>query len=373
MQEFAVHLRLNGINVALPETLTALEALNVLDQPPTYKLAKKILKSIFTSDRNTWDSFDYLCDVYWLGLRDIKTEINTGSFSISENEYTNNHNKNEDFKNANSKLDLNKAFKEIEAATSSEGHEVDSNLLRDEANNEKIIELAKKLARTIKSKKSSRYKLGRRGKLVDFRHSFQKSLATDGEVLKLLYKIKKPSKMKISAFLDVSGSMKNYIGFYLNFLKGVTLGGWKPEAFIFHTKLQRITKIFQEHDEKIAIDKLNSHAYSFGGGTRIANSLLTFYQRFGKACLGKRSMVVIISDGFDADSPEELIKSLKLIRSQTKCIFWLSPTLEEVNSKNPKSRSLRLAQEYIDMIFLIKSISDLERLVNEFQKQVIIR
>ena len=52
-----------------------------------------------------------------------------------------------------------------------------------------------------------------------------------------------------------------------------------------------------------AMTRLTLMAEGFGGGTRLAESLRMFNTRYAKRALSSRSVVIIISDGYDTGSP----------------------------------------------------------------------
>jgi uncharacterized protein len=56
--------------------------------------------------------------------------------------------------------------------------------------------------------------------------------------------------------------------------------------------------------------RLSLMADGFGGGTRIATSLKTFNDRYATETLNSRSVVIVMSDGYDTDSPEALAVEL---------------------------------------------------------------
>jgi uncharacterized protein with von Willebrand factor type A (vWA) domain len=66
------------------------------------------------------------------------------------------------------------------------------------------------------------------------------------------------------------------------------IGQWlQADAFLFHTRLVRVTEVLRERDPSRAMGRLSLISEGFGGGTRIAASLKHFNDRYAKeSCRG---------------------------------------------------------------------------------------
>ena len=63
------------------------------------------------------------------------------------------------------------------------------------------------------------------------------------------------------------------------------------------------------------------------GGTCIAESIRDFNENYARKFLKSNSIVIIISDGFDTNSPELLAEQLASIKQSKRKILWLNPML----------------------------------------------
>ena len=71
---------------------------------------------------------------------------------------------------------------------------------------------------------------------------------------------------------DISGSMEPYSRAFIQFLHGtVTTGG--AEAFVFATRLTRLTRALSHRQPQVAIDRAAAAAPDWAGGTRIGAAL----------------------------------------------------------------------------------------------------
>ena len=132
--------------------------------------------------------------------------------------------------------------------------------------------------------------------------------------------------MRLVALADVSGSMSAYARPFLAFVKGLISADTQAEAFLFHTRLMRVTPALRDHDTLRAAGRLSLMAEGFGGGTDIGGALGTFMDQHARALNG-RSVVIILSDGYCTGAPEALAGSLARIRRRARRVIWLNPLL----------------------------------------------
>ena len=183
--------------------------------------------------------------------------------------------------------------------------------------------LALKLARAIRFNLSRRRKAVPHGDRIDLRRTIRRSLARGGEPIDLVERIRPARPVRIVVLLDVSGSMKQYSRFFLQFVKGL-IGQWlEAEAFLFHTRLVHISKALRERDPKRAVERMAIVAQGLGGGTRIGDSLETFNRFHAKGVLNGRSVVMIVSDGYDTGDPDKLGREMARLKRRARRIVWL--------------------------------------------------
>ena len=74
---------------------------------------------------------------------------------------------------------------------------------------------------------------------------------------------------------------------------------WGVETFVFSTSLSRITHLIRTKDIVNALEKISGSILGWSGGTNIGRSLHTFNRSFAPSMVTHRTVVVIISDGWD--------------------------------------------------------------------------
>ena len=189
-----------------------------------------------------------------------------------------------------------------------------------------IERIASRLARRLAARPSRRWKAGRRGPRVDLRRTVRKSLGSAAEPLELCFRERKPRKTRLVALCDVSGSMDLYSRLLLQFLYALQGARARVESFVFSTQLRRVTELLKVPDYREALREMSAEVHDFSGGTRIGACLAAFNQDFGKL-VDRRTVVVILSDGWDTGDPAVLGAELESLRRRSRRLVWLNPLL----------------------------------------------
>ena len=155
---------------------------------------------------------------------------------------------------------------------------------------------------------SRREKARRRGRL-DFRRVIHKSVQSGGTPIRLVFRRRRDKPLRLVAILDVSGSMSPYSTFFVRFLRAMLTSFREADAFVFHTRLVHIGAALRERTTERAIERLALMAQGWSGGTRIGGSIATFNRSYAASVLNRRSVVIIVSDGYDTGPPEQLAAS----------------------------------------------------------------
>ena len=191
---------------------------------------------------------------------------------------------------------------------------------------DEIQRLAARLARKLAARPSRRWRTARKGPRIDLRATVRKSLSNAAEPLDLRFRVRRPRKTRIVALCDVSGSMDLYSQFLLQFLYALQGSVARVESFVFSTELRRITGLLRTKDYALALSGLSAEVHDWSGGTRIGASLAAFNADWGRL-VDRRTVVVILSDGWDTGDPELLSGEMELLRRRSKKLIWLNPLL----------------------------------------------
>ena len=186
-----------------------------------------------------------------------------------------------------------------------------------------IQRLAARIARRLAARPSRRWAAANRGRRIDLRRTMRRALI---EPLDLRFRRRKPRKTRIVAICDVSGSMDLYSRLLLQFLYALHGSVARVEGFAFSTSLLRITDSLRERPFSSALRGLASEVHDWSGGTRIGECLAAFNQDWGKLVDG-RTVVVILSDGWDTGDPALLGAEMEILRRRSRRLIWLNPLL----------------------------------------------
>ena len=377
---FMAHLRLNGINAGPQETGLALAALNVVDavQPLDARIA---LKSVLATDRDDWGRFDALYDAYWYNAGRERAGTAPAAQKQASRRPAIWTSETGDGQEQAAKANLPASAADDgddDATASGEGtgrliatrtKALLRRDLRELTDPEELAEaasIAERLARAIRDRRSRRRRAARRGDALDFRRIARRSLARGGEPIDLLRRRRPERPMRIVAILDVSGSMEIYTKVFIAFLKGLIGADLKADAYLFHTRLVRITEALRDPDSLRAAARLSLMVQGFGGGTRIAGSLARFNDSYAKGTVSGRTVVVILSDGYDTDPPEALAHELSRLARRARRIVWLNP-LKGWRDFEPVARGIAAALPYIDAHLPANTLASLAALEAEFE------
>jgi uncharacterized protein len=225
---------------------------------------------------------------------------------------------------------------------------------------EQISRIARRIVRRLARRRSRRWRPVARGHRVNLRRSLRLSLKTGGELIELSYKQRRPKRTKLVVICDVSGSMDIYSRLLLQFVYGLQNSFAKVESFVFATSLVRITGDLKNKTYKRALDLLSSNVRGWSGGTRIGASLETLNQQWLRR-IDKRTVVIILSDGWDTGEPEQLAHALAQLKQRAGRLIWLNPLLGS-SGYQPVTRGMQAALPYISVFAPAHDLASLRAL-----------
>lgn len=230
-----------------------------------------------------------------------------------------------------------------------------------EADIEEARQIIAKFAYLLATKLSRRRKVGIKGDSIDFRYSWRKNMAFGGEPLKLIRKRRKVKKNKILLLCDVSASMDCYSKFLIQFIYGMQREIKEIEAAIFSTRLTNITGILQRKTVEGGLRQIAQVVPDWSGGTKIGESLIAFYREFALSFSAYRSVVILISDGWDRGDPELLRTAMEMLHRRAYKVIWLNPLLGS-EGYEPLCRGIRTALPHVDYFLPAHNLKSLLQL-----------
>ena len=216
---------------------------------------------------------------------------------------------------------------------------------------EEELTAVRRLGQDIKKasprRRSRRMRPDRGGERLDVRQTVRNCLTTDGEALRLAYRTQRDKPRRLLFLVDVSGSMDRYSRVLLGSLKAIVEANSKAEAFVFATKLTRLTKALDGRDLEKALEQARGAISDWSGGTRIGSALEEFNHTFGRRGFARGAIVMVVSDGWDRGDPDMLATELRRIQLQAWRLVWINPRPMLVDQQ-PLALGMRAAMPYID-------------------------
>jgi len=164
----------------------------------------------------------------------------------------------------------------------------------------------------------------RRGDRLDVRATLRASHRTGGDPARRIMRRRTREPRRLVVICDVSGSMEHYTRAFLQFLHAA-VGGAGAEAFVFATRLTRLTTALRARQPDLALERATAAARDWSGGTRIGESLQRFNDDHGRRGMARGAVVVILSDGWERGDPDVVAEQMRRLRRLAHRIVWVNP------------------------------------------------
>jgi uncharacterized protein with von Willebrand factor type A (vWA) domain len=188
----------------------------------------------------------------------------------------------------------------------------------------RLRRLMARLALAPPERRTRRSRRGRRGERIDLHATIRRSLRTGGDPARWSRRRRRMRRRRLVMLLDISGSMEPYARAFIQFLES-GVGGASAEAFVFATRLTRLTRALRGRDPRAAIERAAAAAPDWSGGTRIGAALKEFNDRYARRGLARGAVVVIVSDGWERRDPEAVGREMARLHRLAYRIVWVNP------------------------------------------------
>ncbi len=199
------------------------------------------------------------------------------------------------------------------------------------------------------------------GSALDLRKTLRRALKFGGEPLDLARLQRKDKVRQLVLICDVSGSMERYTRMLLHFIHSLSGNLDQVEAFLFATRLTRITRFLKHRGVDQTVNQLARAVPDWSGGTRIGQALKTFNYQWLRRVMGSGAIVMIISDGWDRGEPELLAREAARLQRSCRRLVWLNPLLGSADYQ-PLTRGMQAALPYVDDFLPVHNLNSLEAL-----------
>ena len=224
---------------------------------------------------------------------------------------------------------------------------------------ERLIDM---LEPRLEQRRTRRYELHSHGRRLAPRAMFRRNLGTGGQLVNWVWRRPLHEPRSLVVICDISGSMERHSRLLLRFVQALSAShAVKTEAFVFGTRLTRVTRLLHDRDRDRALARVADAVNDWAGGTRIGESFREFNQRWARRTLRTSGVAIVISDGWDRGDPALVAAETARLRRNCHRLIWLNP-LAGTPGYQPLAGGMRAAFPYIDDFLAAGTIASLERL-----------
>lgn len=199
------------------------------------------------------------------------------------------------------------------------------------------------------------------GSVPDLRRVVGASARYGGEPIVLPTRRRRSRTRPLVLICDVSGSMERYARMLLQFTHALAGRLGRVEAFVFATRLTRITRVMARRGADEAVSRVLRGITDWGGGTRIGEALRTYNVQWARRVGGHGPVVLLISDGWDRGEPSQLAREIGRLARSAYRLVWLNPLLGSPDYR-PITRGMQAALPFVDDFLPVHNLVSLEML-----------
>ncbi|GAA4119699.1 VWA domain-containing protein [Knoellia locipacati] len=186
----------------------------------------------------------------------------------------------------------------------------------------------------------------RRGR-VDARATLREMVRRHGEPGPVRRRRRAERPRRVVVLLDVSGSMSAYADALLRLAHAWCRTPGPVEVFTLGTRLTHVTAALHQRDPDRALVAAGLTIPDWSGGTRLADGLKAFLDRWGRRGMARGAVVVLVSDGWERGDPEGLAEQMRRLHALAHHVVWANPHRGH-DAYEPVQQGIVAALPYVD-------------------------
>jgi len=222
-----------------------------------------------------------------------------------------------------------------------------------------LYRLMSRLRLATPLRQTRRFERGRHGQRIDLRRTLRGSLRSCGDPIRLARRHRRVERRRLVMLCDISGSMEPYARAYLQLLTCAVGSGPHAEAFVFATRLTRITRALSSRNPERAIQRAAEAAPDWSSGTRIGDALKAFNDQHGRRGIARGAVVVILSDGWERGDPQLVGREMERLGRLAHRIVWVNPRIS-APAFAPRAGGMMAALPHCDALVSGHSLAALD-------------
>ncbi len=206
-----------------------------------------------------------------------------------------------------------------------------------------------------------RTRASRAGARIDLRTTLRRMTGAARDLAPLAYRARIRRPPPLVVLCDISGSMDRYARMLLHFLHAITNDRHRVHTLVFGTRLTNITRHLSHRDVDVALARVAAAVDDWAGGTRIGACLAEFNRRWSRRLLAQNAVVLLISDGLDADAGDGLAFEMDRLARSCARLVWLNPLLRYAGFE-ARPAGIRAILPYVDAFLPVHNVASLREL-----------
>ncbi len=225
---------------------------------------------------------------------------------------------------------------------------------------QEVEALVLRMATRLASRLSRRHRRAKRARQLDFRRCLRRSLQHGGELIEPRFRKRREGRLNIHCLVDISGSMVVYGYFFLLFLHCLQRVWPATRSYVFSTRLTPVSRCLEEPDFGRAWNRIVASEVNWSGGTDMGASFDRFYRRHLRPSSSSRSLVIMVSDGWDRGEPQALELAMQRIRGHSRKLLWLNPLMASPDYE-PICQGMSRILPYLDFFLPFYNLRTLDQ------------
>jgi len=227
-----------------------------------------------------------------------------------------------------------------------------------------ILRVLQRLAQKILRRRSRSRRISRKKKQIDLRITMRQNLRSGADITDVVWSERKIKKLKLILLCDVSRSMDLYSRFFIQMIYAFHKSTDQIQTFVFSTALHQVTDLLLHHDYDMAFDMISQRVPQWSGGTKIGSCLERFVSDHGYHMLDSKTIVLILSDGWDTGDAAKMKDAMKSMYKSARKIVWLNPLAGHPDFE-PEVIGLKSVLPYMHNLHAAHNLESLKKVLNQ--------
>jgi uncharacterized protein len=222
-------------------------------------------------------------------------------------------------------------------------------------------DLMRRIEGFLAERATRRMRAAFRGRQPDLTRTLRDMVRDGGECMRLAWRAPHARPEPMVALIDISGSVSRYSRVFLHFLHALANADVRLEAFVFGTRLTRVTRALRGHDPDHSVARIVERVDDWAGGTRIAACLEHFNRDWARRTLANSPTVILMTDGLEVGDTGNLGRQAERLAKSCRRLLWLNPLLRYA-AFEPRAQGIQALLPHVDSMLPVHNVESLAQL-----------